>query len=118
MYILGAAKPEPYIDTKFLESHGAPPGSIYTCNPAAYMTDKTWDDNVEDFSLAIRRMDPVITTNPNWWVEWHVDGFKSKVSTLKGQAVMLKHKIAVVQSFSHSSHINQVCALSHVFAHV
>jgi hypothetical protein len=85
MYILGGQKAEIYIDTKFLVENGAPEGSIYTCNPAAYMTDSTWDANVDDFCRALRNMDPVVQANPNWWMEWHVDGFKSKVNTAHGQ---------------------------------
>jgi hypothetical protein len=71
------------------------------------MTDSTWDDNVEAFADAIRKMDPVIEANPTWWVEYHVDGFKSKVNTAHGQAVLRSRNIAVIQSPSHSSHVNQ-----------
>ena len=107
MYIRGGTKAEKYITTQFLQRHGAPPGSIYTCNPSAYMTDSTWDENAEAFADAIRKMDPVIAANPHWWVEFHVDGFKSKVSTAKGQQVFLDRKIAIIQSPSHTSHVTQ-----------
>jgi hypothetical protein len=107
MYILSGTKPEPWITSQFLQTHGAPPGSIYTCNPSAYMTDSTWDSNVESYAKAIRNMDPVIKENPNWWVELHVDGFKSKVNTLKGQEVLRAYKIVVIQSPSHTSHVTQ-----------
>jgi hypothetical protein len=107
MYIFGGSKPEKYITPQFLKNNGAPPGSIYTCNPSAYMTDITWDANVEAYADAIRKMDPVIAANPDWWVEFHVDGFKSKVNTFKGQQVFLSRKIAIIQSPSHTSHVNQ-----------
>jgi hypothetical protein len=107
MYILAGSKPEPYITTDFLERNRAPRGSIYTVNPSAYMTDSTWDENVEAFADGIRKMDPVIENNPDWWVELHVDGFKSKVNTPFGQEVLRSRRILVVQSPSHSSHVTQ-----------
>ena len=72
------------------------------------MTKETFDAVVEEFAKAIRAMDPVIEANPDWWVEYHVDGFSSKVNTLHGQRVLRKHNILVVQQISHTSHINQV----------
>ena len=118
MYVLGGVKAESYIDTKFLEAHGAPRGSIYTCNSAAYMTNATWDENVEAFATALRKIDDVVEANPDWWIEWHVDGFKSKVNTAKGQEVMREYRLAIVQSPGHASHVNQVrvlCRLMYTF---
>lgn len=108
MYILEGSTPEPYITVDFLVRNGAPPGSIYCVNPSAYMTDHTFDDNIEELCMALRNMDPVVAANPDWWMEWHVDGFKSKVDTLKGQRMLRQYKIKVVVMFSKTSHVNQV----------
>jgi hypothetical protein len=105
MYILG--RQLKYVDTEYLTKHGAPPGSILTHNAAAYMTNETWDEHVEEFCVHLRNIDEVVRDNPNWWIEWHIDGFQSKVDTLKGQETMARYKIQVVQSHSHSSQVNQ-----------
>ena len=79
-YILEGTKPQEWVTRNFLERNGAPPNSIYSVNASAYMTDATFDENIEEFCQALRKMDPVIEANPDWWVEWNVDGFPSKVN--------------------------------------
>jgi len=96
-----------YVNDSFLKTHGAPQGSILTHNPAAYMTDETWDEVVEAFAIALRNIDPVVKANPTWWIEWHVDGFTSKVNTLRGQKIMQKYRIQTLQQQSHTSTICQ-----------
>lgn len=91
----------------FLEAHGAPPGSIYDTNPSAYMTDALWDANVDAFAAAVRLMHPSMMAMPHWVVECHFDGFHSKVLTPYGQKVLRQRNIRVVQSYSHTSHLNQ-----------
>ena len=107
IYILSTQNRQKYIDTNFLVRNGAPSGSIYTVNSSAYMTDETWDATVEDFCKALRTMDPIIARNPNWWMEFHVDGFKSHVNTVKAQRTFYAYKILIIQSQSHTSHVNQ-----------
>ena len=102
----GGAKKSEVLD-RFVKNQGSPPGSIVLWNPTAYMTDDLWDNNVETLALGIRNMDPLISLNPNWWVEYHLDGFGSHVNTLAGQRILAEYKIAVVQSQSHTSHVNQ-----------
>jgi hypothetical protein len=101
----GAKRSE--VMNKFVEKQGSPPGSFVLWNQTAYMTDDLWDDNVETLARGIRAMDPLISLNSNWWVEYHLDGFGSHVNTLAGQKTFAKYKIAVVQSQSHTSHVNQ-----------
>jgi hypothetical protein len=84
LYILQGQEAEKHIDTPFLERNGAPRGSMYTVNPSAYMTDATWDACVGEWCKALRASDPVVASNPDWWVELHVDGFHSKVNTATG----------------------------------
>ena len=105
IYIL--SKPLKYLERDYLTKNGAPAGSILTHNSSAYMTNETWDDFVEEFCIALRNIDEVVKKNPDWWLEWHVDGFKSKVNTLHGQATLKKYKICAVQSQSHTSQVNQ-----------
>jgi hypothetical protein len=102
----------PYVTTEFLERHGAPAGSFYCANEAAYMTKQTFDENVEKFCRAVRKMDLVIEANPLWWVLLFVDGFSAKVNTPEGQRQLRKHRILTLQAYSHTSQDNQVLALS------
>jgi hypothetical protein len=108
IYIGTGAVKSAFITTNFLVKHGAPPSSIYDVNPPAYMTDAFWDKHVEEFCIGLRNASPVARANPLWWLEWHVDGFASKVNTAYGQKTLRQYRIAVFQSNAHSSHVNQV----------
>jgi hypothetical protein len=108
LYILSGKTKSAFINTKWLEKHGAPIGSIYDVNPPAYMTNALWDKHVESFCIALRDASPIARANSEWWVEWHVDGFSSKVNTAQGQQTLRKYRIACIQSQSHTSHCNQV----------
>jgi hypothetical protein len=108
MYIGTGKTKSAFITTAFLERNGAPAGSIYDVNPAAYMTNDFWDKHVESFCIALRNSSPVARANPEWWMEWHVDGFGSKVNTPHGQQILRQYRIGCFQSQSHTSHVNQV----------
>jgi len=107
VFILRTAAREQFITTQYLLSQGAPPGSIYTTNAAAYMTDDTWDSIASEYCKGLRNMDPIVAANPRWWIEFHVDGCHAHVNTLAAQKIFRSYNICIVQSQSHTSHINQ-----------
>lgn len=113
VYIVAAAQKPAWLTTTFLEKLGAPTGSIPAANKTAYMTDELWDEIVEDFCKALRSSDEVVRANPNWWIEYHIDGFHAKVSTPKGQDILRKYHICAVQSPGQSSQVTQVTPYSH-----
>ena len=101
----GVKKSKVYND--FVVKRGAPLNSLVLWNEKAYMTEELWDDNIKQLAQGIRAMDPLIMRNPHWWVEYHLDGFGAHVNTRAAQRELAEHKIAVIQSQSHSSHVNQ-----------
>lgn len=107
VYILAKKTTSPHVTPGFLTKHGAPPGSICTAHKSGFMTDAQWEEIIEEFCKGLRRIDPVVEANPNWWIEYHIDGFSAKVNPARVQEVMRTYKILGVQSQGHTSHVNQ-----------
>jgi hypothetical protein len=107
LYLLAGKGPPGHITSKYLEEHGAPPGSILRYNAKAFMTGDTWDSAAREMAVGIRNSNPVVKAMSDWWVEYYIDGHKAKTMTPTAQLIMLEHKIWVICSFSHTTSVNQ-----------
>ena len=91
---------------KFLEEHGAEPGSTIQMTEKAFMTEEAWLKMTPELVRGYRNM-PFIQDNPQWYVVEIFDGFGAHLSNYDALKMRADAKIISIKEEGDSSSINQ-----------
>jgi hypothetical protein len=102
IFLLKGKSRRRHFTDKWLMDNGAEIGSTVVTTPSTFMTEQAWEKATPHIVKGLCNADPIVTSNPQWWMLEVVDGSGPHTSSLKSMQYRADNKIIAVKEEAYS----------------